>query len=564
MLKVRFSEKSKQLIVSKDEQKNYFELLDTQAIEIFLPDKYNYEIVDEDQAADICIVGIQHTDNSLLRANEYNIFLSVENFSVGRTHYKHWNKFNRDKNPLISTYIYNDIAHPINNIIPVVYSRIKYFNSIYSSFESIRLAIPFEQKKFCLFTSRNGLNSNKQLIINQLSKIDKIDFLDQYDDVLKDKSCYNSPELIQIYSQYKFIICFENSKTDGYVTEKIFNVFLSGSIPIYDGAPNITDYIVPGSFIQYDNNIVKKVTMLANNQILYSAVVNKNKTKELDHSISDMQFNYQLEKKTVKSKCFIGGCTKNCSKHIEKVFENIKKIGSLFDEYHIIMAYDHSDDNTLELLNEQKNIIINMDILINPNPTTHIRTQNISNARNAILDKIKSSYTSEWKYFIMIDCDDVCEYDLDVNILNKYLTRYDWDSLSFNRKSYYDTWALSFDPYIFSCWNWPNARDVIDTMNSVLEQKLKSLNKDELFSCYSAFNGFAIYRTSKFLNCTYEWETPINLISKEQMEKNIKATGTMPFIRQNNDDCEHRSFHLQAIKKNQAKIMISPLCLFDN
>jgi len=221
MLKVRFSEKSKQLIVSKDEQTNYFELLDTQAIKIFLPDKYNYEIVDEDKAADICIVGIQHTDNSLLRDNEYNIFLSVENFSVGRTHYKHWNKFGRDKNPLINTYIYNDIPNPINNIIPVVYSRVKYFNSIYSSFETIRNSIPFEQKKFCLFTSRNGLNSNKQLIINQLSQINKIDFLDQYDNVLKDKSCYNSPELIQIYSQYKFIICFENSKTDGYVTEKI-------------------------------------------------------------------------------------------------------------------------------------------------------------------------------------------------------------------------------------------------------------------------------------------------------------------------------------------------------
>jgi|TARA_B110000114_G_C15076539_1_gene392073 alpha-1,4-fucosyltransferase len=40
------------------------------------------------------------------------------------------------------------------------------------------------------------------------------------------------------------------SKTDGYVTEKIFNAFLSGSIPIYDGAPNIMDYIFPNSFIQ--------------------------------------------------------------------------------------------------------------------------------------------------------------------------------------------------------------------------------------------------------------------------------------------------------------------------
>ena len=290
MLKVRFSEKSKQLIVSKETQANYFELLDTQALEIFLPNKYTYQIVDESEPADICIVGIQHTDNSLLRSSEYNIFLSVENFSVGRTHYKHWNKFNRSGNSLINTYIYNDIPHPIANIIPAVYCRVKYFNSIYPQFETIRSTIPFEQKKFCLFTSRNGLNPNKQIVISKLSQLGPIDFLDMYDSTLKSKSCYNSPELIQIYSQYKFIICFENSKTPGYVTEKIFNVFASGSIPIYDGAPNITDYIVPGSFIQYDENIVKKIGMLASNKTLYSAVVSKEKTKELDYSAIDLNF----------------------------------------------------------------------------------------------------------------------------------------------------------------------------------------------------------------------------------------------------------------------------------
>jgi hypothetical protein len=93
MLRVRFSEKSKQLIVNKHFEKNYFELIDTQAIDIFLSNKYQYVIVDENEPADICIIGIQHNDNSLLRENEYNIFLSVENFSVGRTHYNHWNKF---------------------------------------------------------------------------------------------------------------------------------------------------------------------------------------------------------------------------------------------------------------------------------------------------------------------------------------------------------------------------------------------------------------------------------------------------------------------------------------
>jgi hypothetical protein len=292
MLKVRFSEKAKQLIVSKYEQKHYYELLDTQALELFLPNNYTYTIVDQDEPADICIVGIQHTNNSLLRENEYNIFLSVENFSVGRKHYQHWNTFGRSSNRLISTYIYNDIPHPVDNFLPAVYCRMRYFKTIYTDFEKIRNSASFKQKKFCLFTSRNGLNSNKQLIVNQLSQLGQLDFLDKYDNVLNDKSCYNSPELISVYSQYKFIICFENSKTPGYVTEKIFNVFLSGSIPIYDGAPNINDYIQPGTFIQYDTNtILAKIVMLMKNELLYNAIVAKDKLKPLDNSSMQISLN---------------------------------------------------------------------------------------------------------------------------------------------------------------------------------------------------------------------------------------------------------------------------------
>lgn len=97
MLRVRFSEPAKQLIVPDGQIKNYYELSDKQAISIFLPPDKTYTIVDESEPADICIVGIQHT--------EHNVFLSVENFSVGRTHYQHWNRFGRNGNPLIHTYI---------------------------------------------------------------------------------------------------------------------------------------------------------------------------------------------------------------------------------------------------------------------------------------------------------------------------------------------------------------------------------------------------------------------------------------------------------------------------
>lgn len=58
---------------------------------------------------------------------------------------------------------------------------------------------------------------------------------------------------IETLSQYKFAICFENISFDGYITEKIIHCFLAGTIPIYLGADNITDYIPSNCFIDFRN-----------------------------------------------------------------------------------------------------------------------------------------------------------------------------------------------------------------------------------------------------------------------------------------------------------------------
>jgi hypothetical protein len=48
----------------------------------------------------------------------------------------------------------------------------------------------------------------------------------------------------------RFAICYENVRDiPGYITEKIFDCFFSGCIPIYWGANNITDYIPADCFI---------------------------------------------------------------------------------------------------------------------------------------------------------------------------------------------------------------------------------------------------------------------------------------------------------------------------
>ena len=49
---------------------------------------------------------------------------------------------------------------------------------------------------------------------------------------------------------YRFSICYENTKDKhGYITEKIFDSFAAGCVPIYLGAPNITDYVPRECFI---------------------------------------------------------------------------------------------------------------------------------------------------------------------------------------------------------------------------------------------------------------------------------------------------------------------------
>jgi hypothetical protein len=53
-----------------------------------------------------------------------------------------------------------------------------------------------------------------------------------------------------VLCQYKFSICFENfCNSNGYITEKIFDCFYAGCVPVYWGAPDVKDYIPANCFI---------------------------------------------------------------------------------------------------------------------------------------------------------------------------------------------------------------------------------------------------------------------------------------------------------------------------
>lgn len=271
------------------------------------------------------------------------------------------------------------------------------------------------------------------------------------------------------------------------------------------------------------------------------------------------------------SNIFICGTVRNCEKFLDGVFINIKKIAELFSDYRIIIAYDESKDKTLLKLAEQKKQFGDkLHVIVNKTPLTRHRTINISNARNLYLKRMRELTNDGYdsKYYIAIDMDDVCSIKMDMDVFKRAINRDDkWDSVSFNRNSYYDIWALSIDEYIYSCWGWLSPWEVVDYMREYMAKKLSKIPLDEFIECQSAFNGFAIYKTSMFLNCDYDWRMPKQYMKLEDLLKNQKllwGVGSVsPLDLQTNEpDCEHRSFHMMAIAKNNARIRISPECLF--
>lgn len=260
------------------------------------------------------------------------------------------------------------------------------------------------------------------------------------------------------------------------------------------------------------------------------------------------------------SQCLICGCVKNCEIYLDNVFDNIMKIGKLFSKIKIIISFDISNDFTLKkLIQIKKNNKLDIDIIINTEQLSVHRTVNIENARNKIINKIYKEYL-EYEYFIMMDLDDVSSKSININVLSDALNKsHIWDGLFFNNENYYDFWALSFNDFQYSCWHCNEPKKLINIMNTELK---KELTTKEFVPCESGFGGFGIYKLKLFKNCYYKSPVDLNLINKDAIDNifnkyNIKYNFS-PYIL----DCEHRYFHLSAIKKNNARLYIFNKYLF--
>jgi hypothetical protein len=159
-------------------------------------------------------------------------------------------------------------------------------NDIYSFFKNIRLYTKLNEEwyntynklvnnrvkkdKFCCFIVSNPQcwERNKMFDLLRIICGKKVDSLGKWkknvDIIIPERS--NREEYLKLISQYRFMITFENHSLPWYNTEKIYNAFSAGTIPIYWGDPLITDIYNPDCFIHVKtfNDKKKQIDELIN------------------------------------------------------------------------------------------------------------------------------------------------------------------------------------------------------------------------------------------------------------------------------------------------------------
>lgn len=171
------------------------------------------------------------------------------------------------------------ICHPYFIVDSYVYN----YWPIYMNIRS-----PVRKSKFCIFVASNDYNYDiniRNRFFKKLSQYKKVDSAGSAfnnigmraprNDISKgDYSYYN------FLSEYKFMICFENTSKSNYLTEKLANAYLGKTIPIYWGASKVREWCNNNAILQLEESasdkdmdiLISRIKEIDNDDMLYDEI----------------------------------------------------------------------------------------------------------------------------------------------------------------------------------------------------------------------------------------------------------------------------------------------------
>ena len=228
----------------------------------------NVEVVNPEDA-DIMFFSVFGMENTLYK-NCKKIFFTGEN---QRPNFK-----NCDYS---LTFDFNDYEGK-NFRLPLWYLYIDWFNV--KTYDNPQWLIPesylygeneFTKKskdKFCS-TVFSAFYEKRINAINKLSNYKQVDVYGKYGTQLE----YGERNKLNIVSDYKFSICFENSIYPGYFTEKLLHAKITGTIPLYYSDLSFDNDFNPKCCINLEeigfDLLYEKVVEIDNNKKLYKEIL---------------------------------------------------------------------------------------------------------------------------------------------------------------------------------------------------------------------------------------------------------------------------------------------------
>ena len=144
---------------------------------------------------------------------------------------------------------------PGPNIVPLPYMALEYWrrNQLHQLCLGRKISEEaFNAKKPCLFVVSNPNCRERMDFFHRLSERMPVD---SWGGVLNNQSGRRptgqwwEQSYMDLIAQYRFMICFENTRKDFYMTEKLLNGYVGGAIPIYWGCPQVSEMINPDAFL---------------------------------------------------------------------------------------------------------------------------------------------------------------------------------------------------------------------------------------------------------------------------------------------------------------------------
>ena len=173
------------------------------------------------------------------------------------------------------------MTYRLDSDVPVPYCK----TQLYNDFLDLPVLSFVEKREVPLLFVASNPVKQRDTYAKELSRYIPIDcpgkcLNNQSIDGFSDPSVYNISRLQNLIGQYKFYLCLENSNCTDYVTEKLYMPLAAGTVPVYQGANNVTDLIPQKDSIICTKDfaspklLANYLLYLSNNATAYQQILN--------------------------------------------------------------------------------------------------------------------------------------------------------------------------------------------------------------------------------------------------------------------------------------------------